>query len=358
MLNPSQFGELSISYINGNKPIADTPDRLPIVPPLTLFSNYSDRIWDFDTYAQYVFMDIPAASDTMVSYFYTNRSIISESSCYSRPENVTINKDGTVQMMDFTTLEPKSTKYLVIPNYDGTTLGCGDRCAIVEALENDSVSGFYYFCNVTISNVANTTRGPQQLSNFHAMMAAQSIALDGYGYGNASTVQQAQIYDDNFIFGTYMGGDTSSMERLLRLYSISTIASADIYNLWVPDPAPGLVPDQGVKLELDHPIYIEAILGGIGGFHFVIFILAAYFANKVVVIEDSYLAIALLLRPILDKLQGRGSLLGKKEICRALRDPEVSYGLLDRHTETQTIKHLEISEDCGKPSGGWMGWYN
>lgn len=187
-------------------------------------------------------------------------------------------------------------------------------------------------------------------------MAAQSIAVTGFGGRMASSTDQSYTYFHDNFWGAYLAGDQFAMAWLLRIHAIGTIVGTDRYNDPVPDPMSCLIPNQGVRLNLDHPDFIEAILGGIGGFHFVFFIIAAWLANKVVVIDDSYLAIALLMRPVVDKLN-RGSLMNGKQICEALKYPEVSYGVVDKNTLMGKIRHLEISEMSGKPSRGWKGSY-
>jgi hypothetical protein len=255
------------------------------------------------------------------------------------------------------TLHSNSTTYFTIPAEDGTDQGCGDRCARIYALENDGTSGYWFSCNVTVSNVTNTTRWHQQLPDNLARMAGMSIALTGYNYEKNASAIQAQAFDDDFFYGTYLGGNTTEMEWLLRVFAIATVASADIYNPYVQDGVPGDLPSQGVRLTLDHPEFIMAILIGIGGFHFLLFILAAYLANKVIVIDDSYLAISLQLNPVIEKMKGHGSLLNK-EICTELGNPEVAYGVVVRQPSNGTIRHLEISEITGKPPDGWKGNYD
>jgi hypothetical protein len=261
-------------------------------------------------------------------------------------------------MLQNVTLQSNSTTYFTIPAEDGTPQGCGDRCARVYALENDGTSGFYYSCNVTVTNITNTTRWHQQLPDRLARMAAMSIALTGYNYDQSPNSTQSQAFDHDFFYGTYVDGNTTSMEWLLRVFAIATVASADRYNPYVQDAIPGDLPSQGVRLTLDHPEFIEAILGGIGGFHFVLFILGAYLANKAIVIDDSYLAISMQLNPVIERLKGHGSLLKSREICKALGDPEVAYGVVVRHPSNAITRHLEISEVTGKPPGGWKGHYD
>jgi hypothetical protein len=255
------------------------------------------------------------------------------------------------------TLQSNSTTYFTIPGEDGTDQGCGDRCAKVYALENNGKSGYYYACNVTVGNVTNTTRWVQQLPDNLARMAAMSIALTGYNYHNTPNATQFQAFDHDFVYGTYLGGNTTTMEWLLRVYAIATVVSADRYNPYVQDGIRGDIPSQGVRLTLDHPEFIAAILGGIGGFHFLLCILAAYFANKAIVIDDSYLAISMQLNPVIERLRGHGSLMKHNKICKVLRHPEVQYGSVMKQSPTGPIKHLEISEAAQKPPDGWKGWY-
>jgi hypothetical protein len=256
-------------------------------------------------------------------------------------------------------LQPNSTAYWTYSAEDGTSLGCGDRCARVYALENDGQSGYYYSCNVTVGSVTNVTHfNTQQLPDRLARMAGMSIALTGYSYGQPADAAQQQAYTNDFIYGAYLDGNATTMEWFLRSFATSTIVSADYYNPYVQDGIPGMLPEVGVSLTLDHPEFIEAILGGIGGFHFLLFILAAYLANRAIVIDDSYLAIAMLYQPIVERLRGHGSLLKNKQIFKELNNPKVSYGTVLKQSATGMIKHLEISENTERPPKGWHGWYD
>lgn len=321
-------------------------------------TNYTDY-WDFDTYSQYVFLDFPADATSSVGPFYSNRSITTEASCTSQAELVILEPNNTVTMPGYGSLELDSVYYYVTPNPDGTAESCGPRCTIVYAVENNRTNGFSYICNVTVSNVVNAspTFWAQEVSDNIATIAAESIAVAGYGGSDASSESQYFMYYKDVLWGSYGSGDPNWRAYLLRIHAIGAIVGADKYNNVVPDGMPGLMPNQGVQLKLDHPEFIAAILGGIGGFHFVLFILAAWLANKVVVVDDSCLAIALLMRPVVDRLN-HGSLMSGKEICKALKHPKVSYGTVDKNTLTAKIKHLEISERSRRPSNWWRDWYD
>lgn len=356
MLTYIQYGELVVSYATSSS-TSDTPDHIQAIPALTqYFQSKSIDLWDFETYSQYIFVDLPVANNSVMGQFYTNRSVISQSRCQASVGSAIIAQDKTasanVSGIIWDSMPPNSTTYMVNSTNDGPLAGCGNRCATIFALEIYGTSAYLYTCNVTIGNVTNTTVPGQQISSTMARMAAESIALNGFG--NPYNSYQSQSYDSGFFYGTPLYGDTSAMERILRLNALSAIAGADKNNPWL-DPLPGQVLDQGNRLTLDHPEYIEAILGGIGGFHFLIFILAAYLANKVVVIQDNYLAISLLLHPVVEKLKERGISVSGKGI--AIKDLEVAYGSVSKSTGTGSIRHLEISEASEKPSEGWMGWY-
>jgi hypothetical protein len=356
MLTHGQFGEISTVQFLWSNFSSDVPDQLQVIPPLTLYSSNGTTVWDFSTYSQYVFMDVPADNDTLIGRFYSNRSITTEAQCDSIEEPISTYPNGTVEWKGIQ-LQPNSTLYLTPEVEDDTNSGCGDRCATVWILENDG-KGYFYACNVTVGNVTNITRWDQQLPDRLARMAGMSIALTGYWNGDPPDQNQLQAYDHEFKYGTSCGGDTACMELLLRSFAISTIVSADYYNPYVQDGIPGILPYQGVTLSLDHPVFIDAILGGIGGFHFLLFILAAYLANRAIVIDDSYLAIAMLYQPVVKRLGGHGSLLKKKEICKALGEPVVRYGTVPQPSQARMIRHLEISEDAERPPKGWHGWYD
>lgn len=301
---------------------------------------------------------MPAANDSSIGRFYSNRSITTEAKCDAFSEPVTAYPNGTVELRN-SILQPNSTEYWTYRAEDGTSLGCGDRCARVYALENDGQSGYYYSCNVTVGSVTNVTHfSTQQLPDSLARMAGMSIALTGYWAGKPDEAYQQQAFTNDVIYGAYLAGNASIMETLLRSFAISAVVSADYYNPFVQDGIPGMLPEQGVHLNLDHPEFIEAILGGIGGFHVLIFILAAFLANRAIVIDDSYLAIAMLYQPIVERLKGHGSLLKTKQICKELSNPKVSYGTVLKQSATGLIKHLEISENTERPPKGWHGWYD
>ena len=84
-------------------------------------------------------------------------------------------------------------------------------------------------------------------------------------------------------------------------------------------------------VSFDHRNGMWAIFGAIVGCHFVLFIVAAWVSSKVVVVEDDFLAIALLLGPLTEAMKNKGCLLNKElreksEHESTGREIEVCYG--------------------------------
>lgn len=324
----------------------DEPGVSPIAP-LTLFSDQNIAYWLYPDYAQHVFLEMPAQS-TSSGAFYSNRTIIGSTNCTSYPVTQGFNGDSqtiyytqnnTMQVQNFQMIAPKSTTYYTSPQ-DGN---CGPRCANVCAFENNGDKGFYYECEVAIGNVTNATLPEHQVSDHIAKLAAASIALQGYQAINAT--DQYQRYPAGFEGGIWQKGNAAGMAAIMTQFAIGSISAADLNSPLLNETHQSLVPGQGVQLTLDHPSSIHAILITICGVHLVLFVAGALLANRVVVIDDSYLAIARLLRPLVENLGDDGGLLNGDEICEVLgEDVRVVYGSMSKKTADGLVRHLQISD--------------
>jgi hypothetical protein len=78
----------------------------------------------------------------------------------------------------------------------------------------------------------------------------------------------------------------------------------------------------------------------------------------VIVVEDEYLEIALLLRPVVDEYSDRGALLGKDKREDIGQELSVVYGLTKG--DRNGVKGLEISSEaeCKRAKEEWEGWYD
>jgi hypothetical protein len=259
-----------------------------LVQPFTPYANDSPDYWEFETYFQYVFTESPADSTSIIGEFYSNRSITTSSLCEAFPviENLNASsstlhyiENGTTQEMQFQDLIPASITYYTSPNLQD----CGSRCASVYALENNgAAASFYYKCHINVSEVANATVLQHNVSDTNARIAAGAIALQGYQAQDE--FNQSQTFPaSQSIYGRGQNGNSTGMAEMLRKFAIGVFVASDNVPPNVAPPFPQLLPGQGV----------------------------------------SYLTVADLLQPAVQKVKRRGYLLGgsKKEEPR----PSVLY---------------------------------
>src|SRR5271168_4641173 len=87
------------------------------------------------------------------------------------------------------------------------------------------------------------------------------------------------------------------------------------------------------------------IFVGISVVHFFLFVLGAFFASKVVVVDNSYLAFAVLLRQVINRMANQGYLLGGEKSCRVVEELNVVYGHTMDEKSKGDVRGLEISEE-------------
>ena len=345
MLILFKYGELSLNFYY--EFLSVNQAGISPIEPLTLYSDQNVAYWVAPDYVQHVFMEWPIDSASSTGTFYTNRTILGNSTCAvydvtqganGDSQQIYFMKDGTVQVQDFLLIEPNSTTYYTSPDL-GT---CGPRCANVCAFENTGAKGFYYECEIAVGNVVNATRPEHEVPDHIAKMAAGAIALQGYQAVNVT--DQYQRYPAGYEGGEWMNGDAEGMAAMMRQFAIGTVAAADLNNPNIARIFLDVQPGQGVKLSLDHPTNIHAILITILSVHLALVIIGALVANRAVVIDDSYIAIARLLRPVMDLLGDNGGLLAGDAICEALGDRKVVYGTTTQKTARGVVRHLEVSE--------------
>ena len=204
------------------------------------------------------------------------------------------------------------------------------------------------------------------MSDANAKMAAGSIALQGY---QATTeVSQYQRYPAQSIYGNFLDGDNATMAFNMRSFAIGVFAAAD-QSLKDIDPSKlpleGLLPEYRhvQRLSIDHPNGMNAILWTIIGCHFVLFVVGTWIANKVVVIDDDFLGIALLLRPIVEEMKDKGALLDGKQRKELITGMNVIFGPRSGDKSgfnQQSACKLEISTEAEYQarSDGWARYFD
>jgi hypothetical protein len=304
----------------------------------------------------YVFLDWAPPRGNANTPVYTNRRVNSTWSCNSYP--VIQGGNGTVLNLTIA-LDTNSDKYsvLTLPYPGGTDqttflttpdVTCGTGCGIVEAFEAALAQSWYYKCNITVGQVSNATYNREHdLGPTFRTLAAAAIALQGYGATNLSQSSiQYQVYPSDSIYGQPQGGYTDGMGSLIGEFAIGVVAAAALYSNqsnWYT--IPGNQPQLGNQLTLSKSrwVFILLILGLLVGAQGLAFIVTAFWANKVLVKDESVFATATLLRPLLERLGDSGSAADGEAICRFLDDrPESRITYTAQKGVNSDVYHLEF----------------
>ncbi|KAF8448531.1 hypothetical protein BGX38DRAFT_1188294 [Terfezia claveryi] len=236
------------------------------------------------------------------------------------------------------------------------TCHLGNRCAMLAGFQFIDVdhdpnrNGTLFQCTVDVGKVTNAQIPEHEIEDRIAYIAAGSIGLDGY-----SDDPQQWLYQRYFLgttFGRQVNGNASEMAYLVSRFSIGTIATMDIDNPKIK--IVGMKPWAGVLFKV-YWWMLGTILGSICGVQLVLGLAAVFISNTVIVKDDSYLATARLLRPLVERLGPSGCALTGKDIATTLRTSMV-YGVrIDKAGERH---HLDIGEDIQPVRKFPNGWYD
>ena len=197
------------------------------------------------------------------------------------------------------------------------------RCSVVEAFENSDTGQWYYKCNITMGLTQNDPKNLSYISDAMAFTATSAIAQIGYSNGPGV---QTQVYPSKSLWGTSASGDANYMGSIISMYALGSIAGASLFNPQLYYE--GEAPIQGYELNLNHPKFFYLIIGLLCGCQLLFIIIVAVLSNRVKVGPDTYLSMALLLRPIADALEGvSGGNTSKKNkaLNRAMKTTTVRY---------------------------------
>ncbi|KAH6680866.1 hypothetical protein B0J14DRAFT_532392 [Halenospora varia] len=339
----NSYGMIALAYNFQNV------STIPV--PYTLLTTTTPNIYFGMDYYQYVFYEsTPDESASTISSIATNRSINSTGTCSSWPVaqggngtslNITIllDSNGTAATKSIPiTAGDTQTTYIT-----GPSQSCGTGCSRIYALEASLTNPWYYECNVSVSQVANATRPEHQVGQDLQDMASAAIALQGYAASSLSndTDLQFQTYPGESIYGAPQNGSSESMGLLMAQFAIGAVA---VTAQFAPSiTLPGNQPLIGVVLNVNQWKYVHLILGLIAGIQLMLSLVSTFVANRVVVKENSHLAIARLLRPIVDRLGASGTIASAEEICDAL-DKDEKYVYSIYQTSSEKLFHLEMGK--------------
>lgn len=296
-----------------------------------------------DTACTYVFYDSSVvANDSKVDpiMIATDRTLSASGTCQSWPitvggdgssSNITVSIDGmSVDKILPVAVGTSQTTFETDPTIGKQTVqtldslrytklrlvaGCGVGCSTIEAFEAATDFPWYYICNVTVSNVTNARIPEHDVGIGLLNLASAAIALQGYGASSLSnnTNSQFQSYPAESSFGVPMNGSAEGMAMQLSRFAAGVISGTAYNNPNVI--VAGMEPQLGVVLSIPKWSLVHVILIITVGVQLGLFLIAAFLAHNVMIKEDSYLAIARLLRPMVERMGDEGTTATANEIC-------------------------------------------
>jgi len=304
------------------------PENISMAPqPYDTCGTLLGSVWCGDNYCLYTFTNWSPDLQTCV---FSDRTVRVTSSCIAQSVIVPSGNGSynyielnqpTEQQMWVPSVGPAETTY-----FPGPT-GCGPRCQQIMAFEPSLSSPWLYTCNNTVSEVSNTAFPGQILSDAMANMSASALYLGGSRNSNANhSATPYHRYPPQSLFGQSFNGSPDYMSSAVAQFTTGAIAIMDLYNPFILST--GMQPQPGYELYIPNKGYLYITFSLIGGLQLILVIITTFMANRVLVTDDSPLAIARLLRPIVDRLGPSGTILTGAEISKALKgkgDAEFIY---------------------------------
>ena len=279
------------------------------------------------TYGTYIFFDNNPGGGVNTLSVFTERTINVTTECESYAVT-----NGTSNNIEVANIGEVYVS-LILPNattfFTNNNTMCPDeswRCNVIEVLETSPTQPWYYRCNVSLGMTQNDPEKLSFVSDTMAYYATAAIAGAGYAFdaNEAGTiVQSAQMFPHSSFFGAPQAGDKDLMAWYIGLYSLGSIAVAGNYN-----PRRfynGQTPAEGQHLTIGHHLNFYLILALILLFQAIFIIVVAVWANKVKVGEESHLGMAVLMRPIADRLDDIGHGRETKAFKKAKKHINVKY---------------------------------
>ncbi|KAH9208271.1 hypothetical protein DL95DRAFT_480624 [Leptodontidium sp. 2 PMI_412] len=317
--------------------------------------------WLADDHCFYMFMNWPPDSTAGISHIsvYSDRLINSTWSCSAQsvtPQSgngtsneITVNdaKDGSTFVVHIPSVRPTETTY-----FTSSKSECGPRCQNIKVFEASYQQPWYYDCNITVGTVGNVTLPEHVFSDFMASVAAAAIAYGGSFENNTYGGVYSQRYPQQSLWGIPQEGEADSIGASIAAFAISTVAMVDQSNPRIPSY--GLQPQAGWKLNIPDRWIVYLIFSLAGVIQFVLYLLTTFMANLVIVSDDSFIAIARLLTPIVNRVGDSGSIATGKEICEALTNEDgmrVIYSIQREGDKRVRLELGNIERERAFPNG-------
>lgn len=225
-----------------------------------------------------------------------------------------------------------------------TKADCGPRCARVYVLSTQSFKNkpvWLYNCTNTVGQIEGNNPYAQLSDTsaraFAASSASYRNATDGLWTNNVQyDWSNAWVISPSANFRTRPNDEVFAAASLAQ-FSMTALGNVDQVGevqTWLPPEVitrkqlrkmvPGRRPYQALKLAVTW-VYAIAIMCAVPGMQLVVLLTIVFFANDVVVKDESHLNTARLLAPVAQRMSHRGSLLQVEEVVEGMGDPNDRY---------------------------------
>ena len=315
---------------------------------------YTDDAYD---YMEYRFDDTNPDDSSL--NFITWRTINATATCeaykvvaganLSSDYTTYIDSDGSQVTMWIYPVTPGFITYM-----SNTKSQCGPRCTEVWALQAGDgkivLDSTLFKCNNTVAQVIDDSGDypvvaspPFQMPDPQAKIIAGAVGWSGFYYNNTPwefvRYSQATVWSPNYQV------DAPAIAGYLMEFSMFAVSAMDDHGPRINVTGYTPVPAQVVDVEWNWAIII---LGVIPAIQLVALAAIIAWANKAIIKDNSYLATARLLRPLVDKLGPHGCMLTGDQIAEELKNIKIAYGYRSPpgfSEGSDMVRHVDILQE-------------
>lgn len=267
-----------------------------------------------------------------------------------------LNEHGAHVDLNVARVGPGAMTYIGVLNST-----CGPRCTQVMALQSANGGSIpkpsFFVCQNTVSPVQGIEKylyGGEKAETFElpdeqAKILAGAIGWTGFNYTDGDLYQYVR-YTTNTWWSPDNSASVDDVSERVMEFSIEAIAAID-YNGprltvqgWYPVTA------QAVNVEWR---WAASILGLVPLGQLIALVCVIIWSNTAVIRDESCLSTARLLRPIVEKLGGKGCLLSGEEIAELFPGVKIKYGwreptpdfVFRNEIDTQVVRHVDVLEE-------------
>ena len=240
---------------------------------------------------------------------------------------------------------------------------CGPRCTNVNVLVTaDNQTGsvpfpLWFSCNNRVSQVTNVDDYDEptkyMLPDEQARAWTGAIGFNGIYWNGTGLQFVVYEYDSDWTLSGYTNNDPGAaiVAQNIMAFTTEGIAATDVNG--PRTSVSGDYPTQAQVVDVECNWAIP-LLAGIPGTQFLVLLAVLIWVNKIIIKDESHLATARLLRPVVDKLGEKGCLLIGDEIAEALGNFRLKYGVRNppqdsiacSNHEEAFVRHVDIIEEA------------